>query len=237
MSSIEISNASVTFPLYNMENMSIRHLLTSAITLGRSSAKARERKEIDALIDVNLNIKHGERVCFLGQNGSGKSTLLRMVAGVYKPKKGSVYIEGSISTLIDPTVGIDPEASGIENIFIRSYFLGKTKSEVNSKLKEIIEFSELEDFINLPVRMYSSGMVMRLAFSILTSYDPDILLLDEWLSVGDPEFRKKAASKLNDYVARAGILLLATNDPQMAEQVATRIITLKSGKVSEDRYV
>lgn len=236
MNHILIKNSSVSFPIYNVENQSFRHHFLRTLTGGKLSQQSKHTTTVDALQNINLEITHGERICLLGHNGSGKSTMLRLIAGVYSPSQGMIEVCGRISTLIDPALGMDFEASGIENIYLRGLFLGKSRSEVATKIEEIVDFSELGDFIYLPVRTYSSGMVMRLAFAISTCFDPEILLLDEWLSVGDPDFREKATLRLNNYVSKAGILVLATNDEQLAGTIGTRIIRMESGSIVSDTH-
>lgn len=234
MNYIEIKNLNIEFPIYSIENKSLRHVLMNSVTGGMISNRSKRINVVKAISDLNLYVQDGERISVLGHNGSGKSTLLRAIAGIYPPTDGTVRVVGDVSTMIDPALGIDPEASGYENIYTRGLFLGKSKEEITIALNEIIEFSELGDFISLPVRTYSSGMVMRLAFSIATAFKPDILLLDEWLSVGDTQFREKAAERLGAFVNSASIVVLATNDEELAARVSTRMIRLEHGCLISD---
>lgn len=234
MSSIILKNVSVDYPLYGLESQSFRHLLSSYFSKSKISHKV---KTIRAIHNLNLEIEHGERVCIVGTNGSGKSTLLRVLAGIYPPCTGAIQVDGKVTTLIDPALGMDYEASGFENIYLRGYLLSVSKAYINSVISQIIEFSELGDAIHYPVRTYSSGMIMRLAFSITTAFPSEILLMDEWLSVGDKQFREKAAARLKQYITDSSILVLATNDDKLAESVSTRIIRLENGDLVTDSKV
>lgn len=234
MTKIKIEKVNVEYPLFSIENHSLRHRVISSVTGGKLSKSAKNLNVIKALNNINLEILSGERVCLIGHNGSGKSTFLRLIAGIYPPVTGKVTVDGNVSSLIDPALGMDYEASGIENIYLKGYLLGKSKVEIESIIRDVIDFSELGDFINLPVRTYSSGMVMRLAFSISTSISPEILLLDEWLSVGDTDFRSKATVRLNNFIGGVDILLLATNDEALAKSLATRIIKFEHGAIIDD---
>ena len=160
---------------------------------------------VKSLSHINLNIRDNERVGLLGHNGAGKSTLLRVLGGVYTPSSGFAEVQGKVGSLIDISLGIDSEATGLENIFLRGALLGIPKKKIEQELEKIIEFSELGDFINMPVRTYSTGMHMRLAFAVSTMITPDILLMDEWLSVGDRDFQNKAEKKLSDLVNQSNV--------------------------------
>ena len=166
-----------------------------------------------------------------GHNGSGKSTLLRVLAGVYEPTGGILKISGSVASLLDISIGMDPEVTGLENIFLRGLIMGLTRDQIKKKVEEIVDFSELGNFIDLPVRTYSSGMSMRLAFSISTSIEADILLMDEWLSVGDADFVKKAEVRLKSLVKKTPILVMASHSPDILKEVCTRIIRLDGGRI------
>jgi len=189
---------------------------------------------IRALEDLTLTIKDGDRVGLLGHNGAGKSTLLRLLSGVYEPSSGRAEIKGEIGSLIDVSFGIDPEASGRENIYLRGALLGLTRAEIKAKLDEIIDFSELGDFIDMPVRTYSSGMHLRLAFSVSTIIRPEILLMDEWLSVGDEGFRVRAEARMNELVESTHILVIASHSRELVRDTCNRAIWLEHGKIKMD---
>ncbi len=178
-------------------------------TGGKIGLNESGRTIIKSLSNINLEIANNERVGLLGHNGAGKSTLLRVLGGVYTPSSGYAEINGKVGSLIDISLGIDSEATGLENIFLRGALLGISKKKIEQELENIIEFSELGDFINMPVRTYSTGMHMRLAFAVSTMITPDILLMDEWLSVGDQGFQDKAEKKLSaNWLTEAISLLL-----------------------------
>ncbi len=189
---------------------------------------------VRSLNNINLEIKDGERIGLLGPNGAGKSTLLRVLGGAYIPTGGEALIEGKVGSLIDVSLGIDTESTGIENIYLRAALLQIPKKIVDDQLDSIISFTELGEFINMPVRTYSSGMHMRLAFAVSTMIRPEILLMDEWLSVGDLNFQKKAEKRLNDLIKRSSILVIASHSRQLIEKCCSRAILLENGQIKLD---
>ena len=189
---------------------------------------------IRALENLSFKIQDGDRVALLGHNGAGKTTLLRVLSGVYTPTSGNATVQGKLGSLIDISLGIDPEASGLENIYIRGRLLGMSASEINTKTPEIVEYSELGDFIEMPVRTYSTGMHMRLAFTIATTLRPEILLMDEWLSVGDEGFKHKAETRMSEVVESTRILVVATHSRELVINTCTRAIWLEHGKIKMD---
>lgn len=189
---------------------------------------------IRSLDDINLEVNSNERIGLIGHNGAGKSTLLRVLGKVYSPSSGIADITGSVGSLIDISLGIDSEATGLENIYLRAALLEIPRRKVDQELNDIIEFTQLGDFINMPVRTYSTGMHMRLAFAVSTMISPDILLMDEWLSVGDLEFQSKAEQRLNNLIERANILVLASHSRQLIESCCTRVLWLEHGAIKMD---
>lgn len=226
---ISAQNISVKFPVFDAKHRSFKNSLLQVATGGKLVSQDKSPTYVEALKNINLEIKEGERVALVGHNGSGKTTLLRVLAGVYPPTTGNLIVNGKITSLLNSKLGMDNELTGIENIKTRGIFLGMTKQEIKSRTDEIVEFSELGDFINLPVRTYSSGMVLRLAFSITTCITPEILIMDEWLSVGDKEFKQKAEIRLHDFIDSAGILIFATHDNKMAKKLCNKQYTLNHG--------
>lgn len=226
-------NISVDFPIFNAPHRSLKKSFLRLATGGRISAESGHRITVRALDDVSFEVREGERLGLVGHNGSGKSTLLRVLAGVYEPTEGSLNIHGRIASLLDISIGMDHEASGYENIFYRGLLMGLPKSEIIKRVEEIAEFSGLGDFMHMPVRTYSSGMSMRLAFSIATTVDADILLMDEWLSVGDADFVKQAETRLRNLVDRTPILIMATHSEEVLKEVCTRTLHLEGGKIIE----
>ncbi|EDK72382.1 ABC transporter-related protein [candidate division TM7 genomosp. GTL1] len=234
MASIVFDQVCVDFPIYNASARSLKKRLFQVATGGQISANASGRVIIRALENLTLTVKDGDRVGLLGHNGAGKSTLLRLLSGVYEPSSGHAAIKGEIGSLIDVSFGIDPEASGRENIYLRGALLGLTRADIKAKLEEIIDFSELGDFIDMPVRTYSSGMHLRLAFSVSTIIRPEILLMDEWLSVGDEGFRVRAEARMNELVESTHILVIASHSRELVKETCNRAIWLEHGKIKMD---
>jgi lipopolysaccharide transport system ATP-binding protein len=175
----------------------------------------------------------GDRLGIVGHNGSGKSTLLRLLSGIYEPSTGSIERSGSIASLVDISLGINGENTGRENIFLRGKLMGLSKKEIDAKIDEIIDFSELGDYINLPVRIYSSGMLLRLAFSVSTSITADILIMDEWLSVGDGAFADRASARLSGLVDESEILIIASHDRDLIEKTCNKVVWLEHGHIKK----
>ncbi|WP_299453896.1 ABC transporter ATP-binding protein [uncultured Pigmentiphaga sp.] len=230
---IRLNNVSVRFPIYDAKQRSFKQTVLNVATGGRILESSRGPAQVEALKDISLDIKEGDRVALLGHNGSGKTTLLRVLAGVYAPVQGTISVRGKVTSLLDSMLGMDGDATGFENIKLRALFLGIKPNEINRLVDDIVEFSELGDFLNLPVRAYSSGMVLRLAFAISTSVRPEILLMDEWISVGDERFRQKAAERLESFVNDAGILVMATHDMELANKICDKVVRLEHGRIVE----
>jgi lipopolysaccharide transport system ATP-binding protein len=231
MAQITLTNASVVLPIYNSSARSLTNTLVSAATGGVLTAQKGGHLSIEALKDLNLEIKSGDRLGIVGHNGAGKSTLLRLLSGVYEPSSGKIKRSGSISSLVDISLGINAENTGRENIFLRGKLMGLSKREIDEKLDEIIEFSELGDYVNLPVRVYSSGMLLRLAFSVSTSISADILIMDEWLSVGDGAFAERSGQRLRNLVDESDILVIASHTRDLLEETCNRIVWLEHGVI------
>lgn len=183
-----------------------------------------------ALEGIDVTFKSGDRVALIGKNGSGKSTLLRVLSGIYQPTSGSIEVNGSITSLLDIGVGLNPDATGYENIVLMGILHGKTKREMRAKFGEIEEFTELKDFLKIPVRTYSSGMRLRLAFGIATCMESDILIIDEVIGVGDQSFIEKAQNRMKDLVHKSQILILASHSTQILQQFCNKTMILDQGK-------
>ena len=234
MSYIDFQHADFEFPIFNARSRSIASKLLKFSTGGRLDKDASGRVVVKALDNLSFYIAEGERVGLIGHNGAGKSTLLRALSGVYHPSAGTAAIKGEIGSLIDLSLGINSEATGLENIYIRAKLLGLNRKEIEQRTEEIVEFSELGDFISMPVRTYSSGMNLRLAFSVSTVLRPEILLMDEWLSVGDENFKHKAEERLTDIMEASKILVIASHSRELIERTCTRVIWLEHGQIKKD---
>jgi len=228
---IELTNVTVEFPVYNAYGRSLKRSLVSITTGGKLGLGKNDRVIVRALENINLQIEHGDRVALIGHNGAGKTTLLRVLAGVYEPTGGQIASSGKIAALSDIMLGIDMESTGHENISIRGRLLGLDRKEVELRREEIAEFSGLGEFLDMPVRTYSSGMVLRLAFAVSTSVVPDILLLDEWIGAGDATFLGKAEDRLDRLVGQTGILVLATHSLSLATRVCNRALWMEHGSI------
>jgi ABC-2 type transport system ATP-binding protein/lipopolysaccharide transport system ATP-binding protein len=225
---IALRNVSVRFPVLSFRDRSLRSRFVNAMTLRRTTATPHI---VSALNDVNLDIGTGDRVAIIGANGAGKTTLLRVLAGIYHPTSGSVDVLGRCLPLFDLSAGFDEEATGYENIMRRGLVIGARRSEIDAKRAEIAAFTELGDRLDLPLRTYSSGMMLRLIFAVATAVEGEIVLLDEWIGVGDQQFRKKARQRLDEIVVRAGILVLASHDIGLIKSTCNRAILLEEGRI------
>ena len=229
-----MTGVSVDIPIFNSQNRSLKKTMMGIATGGKIGLTESGTTVIRSLDNVSFEIKPNERVGLIGHNGAGKSTLLRVLGGVYKPTTGRADIQGKIGSLISISLGIDTEATGLENIYLRAALLGIPKPVIDKELDSLIAFSELGEFINMPVRTYSTGMHMRLAFAVSTMISPDILLMDEWLSVGDENFQKKAENRLNALIERSNVLVLATHSKNLLLRCCTRVLWLEHGRLILD---
>jgi ABC-2 type transport system ATP-binding protein/lipopolysaccharide transport system ATP-binding protein len=230
MASITLRNVGVDFPIYNARGRSLKANVLRRVG-GRIDSNHGEIITVEALRDVNLDLKPGDRLALVGHNGAGKSTLLRVLAGAYEPSRGVAEIRGKVSSLLDMTMGMDPELTGRENITLRGIFLGMTFRQTAEITPAIEEFTELGGFMDLPMRTYSSGMTLRLAFAVSTAVQPDILLLDEMISVGDMSFADKARSRLEQVMENSRILVLASHDPTILKRYCNKAVHLREGQI------
>ena len=231
--SIVLNDLSVTFDIHNASSRSIRNVILNK-PLGGLIKNNTSTLKVKALSNLSLSINSGDRVGLVGHNGSGKSTFLRVLSGIHSPTSGTIKIKGRVSPLIDLNLGIDPECTGLENIRIRSAILGIKKNQVESYCADVINFSGLDDFINLPVRTYSAGMRLRLAFATSAMFNPEILIMDEWISVGDDQFRKKITAHLNSLIGKSEIFIIASHSIKILEDSCNRIMWFKKGEIYRD---
>lgn len=234
MASIHLDNVFIDIPVFNAKTRSLKNALIHTATGGRVGYDRSGKVTVRALNALSLSIQPGERVAIIGQNGSGKSTLLRLLARIYEPTSGTAQIQGKIASLMDLSLGIDPECTGRENLYLRGALLGLARSVIDHHMDEMITFSELDQFIDLPLRTYSTGMHLRLALAISTMINPEILLMDEWLSVGDSAFQLKVENRLKTMIESTRILVLATHSMGIIEELCTRVIWLSHGSVHMD---
>jgi len=196
--------------------------------------KRNKRETREVLKDINLTIKNGEAVALIGVNGSGKSTLLKLMTKIIYPTKGEIVTNGKLTSLLELGAGFHPDFSGRENIYFNASIFGLTKKQIDARLEEIIEFSELRDFIDNPVRTYSSGMFMRLAFAVAINVDADILLVDEILSVGDQHFQEKCLNKMKELKAQGKTMVFVTHSLGSARELCDRAVWLNKGNIQLD---
>ena len=234
MAQIKFDDVSIEFPIFNATGRSLTSKLLQDATGGKLDSDANGHVLVMALSSISFTLNDGDRVGLVGHNGAGKSTLLRALSGVYAPTSGESTIQGQVGSLIDIGLGINPEATGRENVLIRGQLLGLSKTDIANRYDEIVEFAELGDFMEVPVRTYSSGMHLRLAFAVSTVVRPEILLMDEWLSVGDEGFKAKAEDRLTEMVSETKILAIATHSRSLVEKVCNRVIWLEHGRIKMD---
>ncbi|KJK51161.1 ABC transporter ATP-binding protein [Lentzea aerocolonigenes] len=229
MVSIDVWNASVDFPIFDAKSRSLKKLALGKVG-GKIGSEGRV-PIIEALHDISLSLKEGSRVGLVGHNGAGKSTLLRLLAGIYEPTRGHSRIIGKVAPVFDLGVGMDPEISGYENIMIRGLYLGMTRKQMEARVDDISAFTELGDYLQMPLRTYSTGMRVRLALGVVTSINPEILLLDEGIGAVDAAFMAKARDRLKDLVARSGLLVFANHSDEFLAEFCDTAIWMDEGHV------
>jgi len=231
MVSIEVQNAFVDFPIFDAKTRSLKKKVLGKV--GGKIGTGSKVPIIEALHDVTVSLKEGDRVGLVGHNGAGKSTLLRLLAGIYEPTRGSAKISGKIAPVFDLGIGMDPEISGLENILIRGLFLGMTAKQMEKRVDDIAEFTELGDYLQMPLRTYSTGMRVRLALGVVTSIDPEILILDEGIGAVDAAFLNKARDRLKDLVKRSGILVFASHSDEFLFELCDSAIWMDEGHMKQ----
>ncbi|HEV2602673.1 MAG TPA: ABC transporter ATP-binding protein [Microvirga sp.] len=230
MSFIQLQDVGVVFPIYGASSRSLKQHVIHLGTGGRIGAPE-GRVAVEALANITLEFKHGDRVGLVGHNGAGKTTLLRVLGGIYEPTQGAIKVQGRVAPVFDIGLGMDPDSTGYENIRLRGLYLGMTRSEIARRMDEIAAFTELGPFLDMPVRTYSAGMQARLAFSVSTSIEPDILLLDEGVGAGDAKFALRAQARVRDLISRSGILVFASHSSGLLKSLCNKAILMERGRV------
>ncbi|MEN3794241.1 ATP-binding cassette domain-containing protein [Fulvimarina sp. MAC3] len=233
MARLELKAVDLDFPIAHTSPKSLRAALVGkALRFGEVGGETNGHAHISALREVSLSLANGDRLAVLGANGAGKTTLLRLMAGIYPPTKGHVTIDGRVGTVFDIMLGMQADLTGIENLLVRGMHLGLKPAEVHEAMEDIAEFTELGPYLHLPLRTYSSGMALRLAFAIATARAPDILILDEWVLAGDKRFAERALARLDAVIKQAGILVLASSVDWIVEHWCRSAILLDRGSIA-----
>jgi lipopolysaccharide transport system ATP-binding protein len=230
---ISCRDLTLRFPVYGVDAKSLKKQLARVAVGGRVDRKLTGTTEVTALSGLNLELKAGDRLGLIGHNGSGKTTLLRALSGAYEPDEGEIEVHGRIAALLDLNLGVDPSASGYDNIRMRGRIAGLTARQIAEKMDEIAAFTGLGPFLAMPVKTYSAGMQARLAFAAATAVEADVLLMDEWIAVGDADFQRLAHQRLLNLVERAGILVLASHEVDLLKLYCNKVMRLEGGVASE----
>lgn len=223
----------------HVRSVSLAYRLRKKITIAAPDRRIKtggtisHRRFVTALDDVSFDLETGDRLGLVGVNGAGKTTLLKILYGIYEPTAGEVEIKGKVDALFNINLGFRLEATGRRNIELRGLINGWTYREINQRMDEIIAFSELGDFIEMPLKSYSQGMAARLAFSIATSFESEILLMDEWIGAGDPAFQQKAKVRMESFASKAGIIVLASHNYALLKTTCNKVLRLEHGRVVE----
>ncbi len=233
VASIDVRGLSVSFPLYHGSGRSLKKMVFAAAS-GRLATDQQHRIVVQALRDIDLTLRSGDRLGLVGSNGAGKTTLLRVLAGIYEPVTGSMTVNGSISALLDTNLGMNIDLTGRENIRMRGLYNGVPKAALEALEDDVAAFAELGNFIDLPIRIYSAGMVIRLGFALATAIRPQILLMDEWFLAGDAAFLEKARQRLEEMVRRSEILVLSSHQTEIMRTWCERVLWLDQGRVVAD---
>jgi ABC-type polysaccharide/polyol phosphate transport system ATPase subunit len=234
MASVVLENVHVDFPIYAMQRSLRTAILKHAAGgLIQRFGEKQDRVVIKALRGVSIELQEGDRLGLIGHNGSGKSTLLKVIAGIYEPISGRLMIEGRITPLFDTMPGLDTEDTGYENIITGGLLLGLSRDEIETKIPEIEEVSELGEYLSLPVRAYSAGMITRLGFALVTALNPDVLVMDEGIGAGDLAFAERAAQRMTDFISRSRILILASHSEPMITSMCNKAALMQQGEILE----
>ena len=227
---VKLDNVSLAYPVYSIRAQSIRNTIANIAVGGKLLKDGQDVVHVKALDKVSFDLTDGDRLGIIGHNGAGKTTLLKTIAGVYEPDSGNVTVDGKISSMIDTYQGVDAELTGRENLINMGRIRGFTTKQLIEKTPEIMEFTELGPYIDLPLKTYSAGMVTRLIFGVATSFEPDILLMDEWIGAGDKFFFEKASHRLNSVLTRARVIILASHSWALISGFCNKLLVMNHGK-------
>lgn len=231
MASIQFENVVVDIPVFNATNRSLKNNVISAATGGQIKPRDGGKLAVRAIDGLDLTLDHGARVGLIGHNGAGKSTILRVIAGIYEPTGGAVRVEGEVAAMFDIGFGMDPDATGWDNIVLRGMLLGYSRREINARLEAIGEETGLGEFLDMPLRTYSAGMSTRLAFAVSTSITPDILLIDEGIGAGDAAFIAQAKERLKRFIGDAGLLVMASHTDSLLREWCDTGLWMEHGRL------
>lgn len=230
-SKIVFKDVSLEFDDHQNKGATFKELFANAFTLNNKEKNKHKRTVLNA---INIEIKHGERLGIVGRNGAGKSTFLKTLCKIYEPSAGKITIQGNVAPLLEIGAGFNPELSGRENIYLNGAILGHDMSELKKLEAEIIDFAELNEYIDTPVKYYSTGMYLKLAFSIATAIKPEILVLDELFAGGDAEFVAKAKKRMENFIAESSIMVFVSHQLDLLQELCTRVIWIDKGKIIAD---
>lgn len=230
---ILVENVSVLFPLYHNNARSLKKTVIAAAS-GRLGQDQQRRIVVQALRDISFSLRGGDRLGLIGANGAGKTTLLRTLAGIYEPVIGRVEVGGTLGAMLDVSLGMNPDLTGRENILLRGLYNGFSRAAAARLEADVADFADLGNFLDLPVRIYSAGMMVRLGFGLATAVRPEILIMDEWLLAGDADFQERARNRLEAMVRSADILVLSSHDTHIIQEWSTRVLWLDQGRVHMD---
>jgi ABC-type polysaccharide/polyol phosphate transport system ATPase subunit len=226
---VKLSAVELTYPIYSVRAQSLRNAVLNVAVGGRLLKDGRDVVHVKALTNINFELSDGSRLGIVGHNGAGKTTLLKVLAGVYEPTRGIIEVNGNISSMVNVGLGLDSHITGRENIVNMARRRGFNTRKILSQMSKIIEFSELGPYVDLPFKTYSAGMQARLIFSVATAFEPDILLLDEWLGAGDAAFLEKAQNRMNEILSKSRVMVLASHNIDLIRNTCDKVLVLDGG--------